>query len=171
MQVASILFTEYAMQFCSRRCIIKENERNRFGKRSKRRNLLAPVNSEESRVNFNDGRFGRLSKIAYSSMAYADSLQSYPNGASNRAPDCIPPSFFCLSVSPFPSIPVATSTNPRGDSLGFGLCGFAARHIEVEHASVRHGVCSSRSPRRIRQIRYFAFSPPLPRPILNSEFG
>ena len=59
------------------------------------------------------------------------------------------------------SIPVHPRRNvdkSAGDSLGFGLCGFAARHIEVEHASVRHGIWSSRSPRRIRQIRYFAFS-------------
>lgn len=45
----------------------------------------------------------------------------------------------------------------RGDFPEFGLCGFAASHIEVEHATVRHSACSSRNQHRIRQIRYFTF--------------
>lgn len=91
-----------------------------------------------------------------------DSFQSYPN-ASNRAPDCISPSFFCLSVSPFPSIPVATSTNPRGThrDLGFtDLRRATSKWNTLLWGTVYIYICSSRSPRRIRQIRYFAFSLP-----------
>lgn len=65
-------------------------------------------------------------------------LRSYPNSASNRSADYIPPGFFCLSVSCRP--PLATRRRQiRRDSSGFGLCGFAARHVEVEHAPVRRG--------------------------------
>lgn len=63
MQDAKILFAEYANQFSSR-IYVCHKMKNRFGYFWKIKKFLmkAPNNSKESRVNFNDGRFGRLSK-------------------------------------------------------------------------------------------------------------
>lgn len=120
-------------------------------------------------MNFNDGRFERLSKIAYLSMTYADSLQSYPNGTSNRAPGCIPPGFFCLSVSPFPSIPVATSTNPRGTLWDLGFTDL--RRATSKWNTLLWGTAYAVVESRVGSDRFVTslfLSPP--HPILNSEF-
>lgn len=79
--------------------------------------------------------------------------QSYPDGATNRAAGCcIHLSFFHLIVS-ISRVPIHRCTRRRQIREGlvrrFGLCGFAARHIELEHADAparRARACSSQNP-------------------------
>lgn len=99
-----------------------------------------------------------------------DPLQSYPNGASNRASDCISPSFFCRSVSPFPSIPVATSTNPRGTLWDLGFTDL--RRATSKWNMLLRGTVYAVVEARVGSGRFVTslfLSPPYP--ILNSEFA